>query len=71
MKNKALDLAHPAGEEQFEFVTAGGKIALKPGKEALTPYGGLVPFAAFVIPFLVQKYNNLTRRQREGQEGAP
>jgi hypothetical protein len=39
---------HPAGEEQFEFVTPGGRIALRPSDEALTPYGGLVPFAAFL-----------------------
>jgi hypothetical protein len=38
----------PAGEEDFVFATAGGKVMLRTTDEALTPYGGLVPWAAFV-----------------------
>jgi hypothetical protein len=51
MQNEHAIILHPAGEEQneqFEFLTAGGRIALKPSEEALTPYAGLVPFAAFL-----------------------
>lgn len=51
MQNEHTAIIHPAGEgqfERFEFLTAGGRIALKPSEEALTPYGGLVPFAAFL-----------------------
>lgn len=39
---------HPRGEEIFEFTTDGGKITIKPTDDVMTPYGGLVPFAAFV-----------------------
>jgi hypothetical protein len=38
---------HPAGEGIFEFPTAGGKVRLSPTDDVLTPYGGLVPWAAF------------------------
>ena len=51
MQNEHTAIIHPAGEgqfERFEFPTAGVRIALKPSEEALTPYGGLVPFAAFL-----------------------
>ncbi len=48
MQNQALGIVHPEGEEEFEFTTAGGKVALRVSTEALTPYGGLVPWAAFL-----------------------
>jgi hypothetical protein len=48
MKNQALGMVHPEREEEFEFTTAGGKVALRVSTEALTPYGGLVPWAAFL-----------------------
>ena len=38
---------HPAGEGVFEFPTAGGKVRLQSTADVLTPYGGLVPWAAF------------------------
>jgi hypothetical protein len=38
---------HPAGEDDFMFTTAGGKVDLRTTDDALTPYGGLVPWAAF------------------------
>jgi hypothetical protein len=38
---------HPAGEGDFVFPTAGGNVALRTTQDALTPYGGLVPWAAF------------------------
>lgn len=39
---------HPAGEERFEFETFGGKVSFEATGTTMTPYGGLVPFAAFV-----------------------
>jgi hypothetical protein len=39
---------HPAGEAVFTFPTYGGQVRLCPTDDALTPYGGLVPWAAFV-----------------------
>jgi hypothetical protein len=38
---------HLLGEGELEFETPGGKVSLKVSEEALTPYGGLVPWAAF------------------------
>jgi hypothetical protein len=47
MQTEATPLLHPAGEADFMFTTAGGKVALRATDDALTPYGGLVPWAAF------------------------
>ncbi len=47
MQTEALPEAHPTGEDDFVFTTAGGKVALRTTDDALTPYGGLVPWAAF------------------------
>ncbi|HEY4302595.1 MAG TPA: IS1380 family transposase [Candidatus Didemnitutus sp.] len=47
MQTEAMTSAHPAGEADFVFATAGGKVALRTTSDALTPYGGLVPWAAF------------------------
>jgi hypothetical protein len=44
---RALEL-HPAGEDDFVFPTYGGTVRLRATDEALTPFGGLVPWAAFV-----------------------
>ena len=38
----------PAGEEVFEFPTYAGKVTIVPTDDLMTPYGGLVPFAAFL-----------------------
>lgn len=38
---------HPVGEGKFVFETAGGKVRLSMTDDALTPYGGIVPWAAF------------------------
>jgi len=38
---------HPLGEGDFSFPTAGGRVRLSVTSDALTPYGGLVPWAAF------------------------
>ena len=38
---------HPLGEGGFSFPTAGGRVRLSVTEDALTPYGGLVPWAAF------------------------
>jgi hypothetical protein len=45
--NERWEAAHPAGEGQFTFPTAGGRVRLAVTDDALTPYGGLVPWAAF------------------------
>jgi Transposase DDE domain group 1 len=39
---------HPTGEEVFEFPTYAGKVTISPTDDLMTPYGGLVPFAAFL-----------------------
>ena len=38
---------HLAGEGEFTFETAGGKVRLSVTDDALTPFGGLVPWAAY------------------------
>jgi hypothetical protein len=38
---------HLAGEENFIFPTAGGNVRLSVTEDALTPFGGLVPWAAY------------------------
>jgi len=38
---------HLAGEVEFTFPTAGGRVRLSVTEDALTPYGGLVPWAAY------------------------
>lgn len=38
---------HPEGEGVFSFPTNGGRVRLSTTDDALTPYGGLVPWAAF------------------------
>lgn len=38
---------HPAGEGTFTFATAGGRVRLSVTDDALTPFGGLVPWAAY------------------------
>jgi hypothetical protein len=38
---------HPLGEGKFVFETAGGKVRLSMTDDALTPFGGIVPWAAF------------------------
>jgi hypothetical protein len=41
------DQLHPAGEGVFTFPTAGGRVRLSVTDDALTPFGGLVPWAAY------------------------
>ena len=48
MSEDLLKLLHPVGEEVFEFPTEAGKVSVKLTDEVLTPFGGLVPFAAFL-----------------------
>lgn len=38
---------HRAGEWEFTFPTEGGRVRLSVTDDTLTPYGGLVPWAAF------------------------
>jgi hypothetical protein len=47
MNAHARDGLHPAGEAFFTFPTYGGRVRLCPTDDALTPFGGLVPGAAF------------------------
>ncbi len=48
MKKKRIKEIHLRGEEQFVFPTAGGKVRLSSSNDALTPYGGIVPWSAFI-----------------------
>lgn len=47
MNSSTASVLHPAGEVIFTFPTYGGNVRLCPTDDALTPYGGLVPWAAF------------------------
>ena len=47
MNSTPSDVLHPAGEADFAFPTYGGNVRLCPTDDALTPFGGLVPWAAF------------------------
>jgi hypothetical protein len=38
---------HPVGEGDFTFPTPGGRVRLSVTNDTLTPFGGLVPWAAF------------------------
>jgi len=43
-------MVHPMGEENFSdftFETYCGKVVVESTDEAMTPFGGLVPWAAF------------------------
>ena len=48
MKPSKVLRVHPTGEEFFVFPTAGGTVRLSMSADALTPYGGIVPWSAFV-----------------------
>ena len=39
---------HPGGEDDLVFATYAGNVRLRVSAETLTPYGGLVPWAAFM-----------------------
>jgi hypothetical protein len=47
MSSSTASVVHPAGEVVFNFPTYGGNVRLCPTDDALTPFGGLVPWAAF------------------------
>lgn len=47
MDSSNTSVLHPAGEVVFSFPTYGGNVRLCPTGDALTPFGGLVPWAAF------------------------
>lgn len=42
-----LEMVHPQGERDFGFSTPGGRVRLSMTDDALTPFGGLVPWAAY------------------------
>ena len=42
-------MLHPASEVVFTFPIYGGNVRLCPADDALTPFGGLVPWAAFQL----------------------
>lgn len=48
MKKKDPKKLHLRGEGLFVFPTAGGNVRLSTSNDALTPYGGMVPWSAFV-----------------------
>lgn len=48
MKKKGHKKLHLRGEGLFVFPTAGGNVRLSTSNDALTPYGGMVPWSAFV-----------------------
>jgi len=45
--NEGTGAIHPLGEGDFNFSTPGGRVRLSVTNDALTPFGGLVPWAAF------------------------
>lgn len=47
MSSSHAAVLHPAGEAVFPFPTYGGNVRLCPTDDARTPFGGLVPWAAF------------------------
>ena len=47
-RKKKRKKVHPAGEEYFEFPVGCGMVKLKATGDVLTPYGGLVPWSAFL-----------------------
>ena len=38
---------HPVGDGEFAFPTPGGRVRLSVTNDSLTPFGGLVPWAAY------------------------
>ena len=46
-QSKTTEAIHPLGEGDFSFATPGGRVRLSVTKDALTPFGGLVPWAAY------------------------
>ena len=47
MSSTPSETLHPTGEPSFQFPTYDGTVQLGPTDDALTPFGGLVPWAAF------------------------
>ncbi len=47
MTKKKTEVMHPVGEGDFSFATPGGRVRLSVTNDALTPFGGLVPWAAY------------------------
>lgn len=49
MKKESIEKkVHPRGEEEYEFPVGGGVVRMKASQEVLTPYGGIVPWSAFL-----------------------
>jgi len=48
MSKTTQEEVHPAGEGEWSFPTYGGHVRLVSTDQALTPFGGLVPLAAFL-----------------------
>jgi hypothetical protein len=48
MKESSKKGLHLEGEAEFEFPTYAGKVTLSASDDLMTPFGGLVPFAAFL-----------------------
>ena len=45
-QTKPTETRHPLGEGQFSFAAPGGRVRLSVTKDALPPFGGLVPWAS-------------------------
>lgn len=48
-KTKTTEAIDPLGEGGFSFATPGGRVRFSVTKDALTPFGGLVPWAAYTM----------------------
>ena len=46
-QTKKTEAIHPLGEGDFSFATPEGRVRMSVAKDALTPFGGLVPWAAY------------------------
>lgn len=46
-QTKTVQMVLPLGEGDFSFATPGGRVRLSVTDDALTPFGGLVPWAAY------------------------
>lgn len=72
MKKTQDKKIHLGGEELFVFPTAGGKVRLSSSNDALTPYGGVVPWSAFIARTdIVRKLAKEAPVKRSSPNAAP
>jgi hypothetical protein len=46
-QTKKTDVFHPLGDGDFSFASPGGRVRMSVRKDALRPFGGLVPWTAY------------------------